>query len=592
MLFNVFRNTRSRNPNLSLPLSYIRKKRTWISATQTANYMLNDTLVDWMKKHYRHDHPSPSRSDHKDYLLEAGIKFEKEVVDYIHNNLLQVCTVSEFITDKSLQQTIKYMSEGRPLIHSAPIRNKYNSTQGVIDLLVRSDYINHLSQTPLLEDHEIHINSPKLGVDYYYIPIDIKFSTLKLSSDGKHLLNSDRYPAYKSQLCIYNQAIGHIQGYQSQYAFIMGRRWTYTSKGIKHWGDDFTKTMGKIDFKNRDNEYIEKTRQAISWLRKVEVWGHRWSASPPSRPELFPNMCRDSGSWQRVKRKLAIKNKELTLLWNVGVKHRQNALNHNIKSWDDPTCDSHHLGINGARKKVIDKILHINRHTSQKISPTRITSNLHDWRNNSNEVFVDFETMLDMFYDKETLPHQPKKEQIFMIGVGYRQMDKWNYKSFTCNALTLEEEYRIMNEFVEFMNSLGNPRIWYWSAEKRFWHQSCNKQFEEYEEDTEKSNKILQWEIGELLDLSNLFRQEPITIKGCFGFGLKEIAEAMRNHGLITTKIESETSSGTVAAFKAWEVYNTHHDPENSAILKDIEEYNQFDCRVLSDILEYLRNNH
>ena len=69
---------------------------------------------------------------------------------------------------------------------------------------------------------------------YHYIVIDIKFSTLPLRANGKHLLNSGSYPAYKAQCLIYTDAIGLIQGYTSRYAFILGRRWKYTQKLIKY----------------------------------------------------------------------------------------------------------------------------------------------------------------------------------------------------------------------------------------------------------------------------------------------------------------------------------------------------------------------
>ena len=47
------------------------------------------------------------------------------------------------------------MAEGVPVRYSAPIKNPYDSTHGIIDLLVRSDYMSRLvNDNPLTEQEE------------------------------------------------------------------------------------------------------------------------------------------------------------------------------------------------------------------------------------------------------------------------------------------------------------------------------------------------------------------------------------------------------------------------------------------------------
>ena len=89
--------------------------------------------------------------------------------------------------------------------------------------------------------------------------------------------------------------------------------------------------------------------------------------------------------------------------------------------------------------------------------------------------------------------------------------------------------------------------------------------------------------------MCKIFREEPITIKGCFGFGLKQIANKMKEYGMIDTILESECSNGMMAMIKAWKCYNNIPNPKNSPIMKDIEKYNEFDCKSLFDIMKYLR---
>ena len=93
-------------------------------------------------------------------------------------------------------------------------------------------------------------------------------------------------------------------------------------------------------------------------------------------------------------------------------------------------------------------------------------------------------------------------------------------------------------------------------------------------------------------DVVEIFRSEPIVIKGCFGFGLKNIAGQMRKYDMITERMVSECNSGTAAMVKAIRAYENSDNVYTSDHMKDIESYNRFDCAVLYDILKYLRENH
>ena len=86
--------------------------------------------------------------------------------------------VSEYITTDTCKEAIDLIKRGVPILHSVPVKNKYNSTQGVIDLLVRSDYLNLLVDDVCLSPDEESKKAAKLSGDYHYVVIDIKFSTL------------------------------------------------------------------------------------------------------------------------------------------------------------------------------------------------------------------------------------------------------------------------------------------------------------------------------------------------------------------------------------------------------------------------------
>ena len=166
-LFTVSDYTRSKKPKLwnrDLPTHLNTIK--YISATDTRNFILKDSLVDWLKEHGTVSYKEGG-DVFSSFIMEKGIEFERELVKYINQHKLPVVTVSEYITNDSVNQTIKLMKHGVPIIHSAPVRNSKNHTHGIIDFLVRSDYLSKLvDDCPLTPEEQI-ISSPKLGKQYH-----------------------------------------------------------------------------------------------------------------------------------------------------------------------------------------------------------------------------------------------------------------------------------------------------------------------------------------------------------------------------------------------------------------------------------------
>ena len=152
--------------------------------------------------------------------------------------------------------------------------------------------------------------------------------------------------------------------------------------------------LGTVDFENYDKHIPNSCNKAVKWYRNVMKHGRRWTITPPSRPELYPNMCVDSNEWNHYKQKLATELGEISMIWNCGVKQRHNAFEQNIKSWRNVNCNSKTLGIKQGthRAHVIDQIIEINRDIkSPNILPEKITSNFQNWKQeNKRELYVDF----------------------------------------------------------------------------------------------------------------------------------------------------------------------------------------------------------
>jgi len=542
----------------------------YINITDIYNYMHDDCIVDWLQTKYDNN----ERNLFKEHMNMKGNSFEFKIIEFIRTNINHVVYVSNRITPETVKQTEDMIKAGVPIIHSAPVINDENKTKGIIDLLIRSDFINHITDDIILDDCDIVYSDRHV----YYV-VDIKFARLMLCSDGEHIMNCDSFPYHKAQTYLYTKAVSKIQGIEVPHAFIIGNGYRYKTFGVTYETDSCLDRLGKISFDEKDNFIKTKVVKALQWLHDVRQYGKQWTTNPPSRLELYPNMNIDSGIWNNHKKQIANELSEITSVYQLGMKHRMKAFANGVKNWKDERLTSELLGIKDKRGEHIDKILNINRDESDTvILPEKIKNNMYDWKKTrKNDLFVDFETFGSVFSDFNSLPWYESSSMIFMIGVGCIVEGEWNYKEFTCTSTTEEEELRIITEFNNYIIELKNPRLFYWSAEYNIWTQALNRHCK------------LDWSHTNLwCDLLKLFKEEQIVIKGAFSYSLKTVVNALKKHKLIDTELESDCKNGLDAMVLAWNYYTDKDDK----VMKDIIKYNEFDCKALYDILNYLRKNN
>ena len=103
-----------------------------------------------------------------------GISYEKDVVEYINNNIHPVVSVDGKINQENCIKTINLMKVKTPFIHSAKFCNDKDS--GEIDLLVLNTHINLLNDNIVVDEK----------CNPYYIVIEIKY--MKISKVKNSLL--------------------------------------------------------------------------------------------------------------------------------------------------------------------------------------------------------------------------------------------------------------------------------------------------------------------------------------------------------------------------------------------------------------------
>lgn len=643
----------------------------WVSATSVRNYLLGDPLIDYLAWHSsRLALAKPGYASrvlraiqHKDlhnfteFIMAQGKDFETNLMDLLFKKFGpdMIASVGGELNAKSerkVTETLEVMNKGVPFIHSGVLHNFETQTYGIPDLLVRSDWLDQLVALTPLPKEARKLSAPSLTnpfngapPKYHYRVVDIKFSTLYLRSDGLHLLNSGSIPAYKGQLYIYNQALGQLQGYLPPVAYVLGRKWKYSTRGSTYQGRACLDRLGLVDFTTVDLEYVEKTQKAIQWIRDVRQHGHTWDlfTTPLPREELYPNMSNSHDyPWHGVKEQLAKDLDEITMLWMCGVKNRKKAHEVGVYRWTDLRCTTETLGVHGeATSKVLTSIIDINQHGRiVKILPAQIQNNDHEWQTTPTlEFYVDFETVNDVLTDFSRLPIVESCSMIFTIGVGYfdtagdatSPRGRWVFRDFTVDALTLTEEAKICARFSEYIRSecvfyeIDSPLLVHWhSAEPNEWKKAIERHGgarkvlsqgwllmdgdegsgdyaprELRESTTQQSPPRRPLQITpQWFDLLQVFHAEPIVIKGCLGFGLKEISKALYEMGHIETTWDGGSAcvDGVGAMLGAYSASKEARRRGTSMkilpAMREIIRYNEVDCKVLGEILRYLRAHH
>ena len=550
----------------------------WVSAGRTRNYILQDPLLDWLNKYKSKS--KTSINTFKDYYLNKGLEFENNVMCDIKQKfkVIQV-TDRDARSDKLYKKTITEMKKGTPIIYQAVLRNYQDNTYGIADLLVRSDYLNKLIKTQVLDTNEIKIKAKHL-TKYHYRVIDIKYSTLHLFAHTNHLKNTPTSKPYKAQICIYNNALGEMQGYIPDKAYILGYRW----KRGHDEGFNCFNILGEVDFQEQDNVYLDRTQEAVKWYKNMISNGHSWSIDPPSRDELRPNMVNHKDEpWRQLKDELAIKYGEITLINGCGVSHRENAFDQKIFRWDDKKCNADTLYIYSSNKsKTTNQLLNINR-SNKLIALPKDIRQIQD-NPKTCDFYVDFETYTFL----PEYQHIGITSMIYLIGVSYIEDNILKYKSFFVKNLNIKEEYRIFQNFSNFIYSKKKrsqtPRLFHWGHAEKYFYNSVIKRH-----DTKFDLKLKYW-----YDLLKFIKKNKIVVKGSHNFGLKEYAKAMYKNGFIKTTWKGDMDG--VSSLRHIEKYNKLALQQKCTILEiqdsiKILEYNQSDCDVLCDIVMYFRKN-
>ncbi len=576
------------------------------SATSLMNYIRNDGVIDYIKLKERGKHRMDIYRDMSDmkrqktddkrynnsfeYIMEMGNNFEREIMEEIKNKterekIIKIesdnLTVSEHngITEEIIKK------DRYEIIMNGLIINLDNRTYGKPDIIVKGGWLRRNIRNRIPEDVEDEL---------YYI-IDVKCSNINLingeENRNKIVTNSVEMDGYKIQILVYTKGLERIIKREIRYGFILGKRYKDSRREYGSF-----ENIGVIDYRNKKmEEKINKTVEWKDWIgREYEKIGVN-DIREKKIVELFPNMKNNYDiNYYGKKLKIAKEIREITLIWNCGIKQRNNAIENGIYFMDDKKLEPEKLGIDESSKKynIIDKIIEINRNNRNKENIENIyldeNNNVKEWRRKMKyEYYVDFE-----MYNNE----KNRELVLYMIGVMYNN----NYnvyiidnegidnninkrikdKKIRMNIIRCKDEREVIERFKRYINSgkKEEVRLYHWSKCEPNTYKNKIKKY-----GIEKEDKI------EWIDMLEIFKDEeyPIIVRETYNFSLKSIVRKMDEYGMIEVKWEDNLQDGLLSAFMAREVYENKKNMEID--FGSIIRYNMIDCLALREILRYIR---
>jgi len=540
----------------------------WISASKTRNYILNDTILDIIGK--KRKRSNFEQNNNKFYLdndsdemlrMNLGNIFERDIIDQIIKKYyLHFIKISESYDAKNINKyndTIIAMKKGIPIIHQAVLHNPEREEYGCVDLIIRSDWIEKMFNMKYSEESS----------KQYYVIVDIKFHKLQLNTDKMTVRNEGMIKVFKSQLCVYNNALGYMQGFLPKYAYILGSGWSMTKMEngniITEKCNSAFDRCGIIDFTNKDIDIVSKTNEARKWLR--ELHENEFDETNPKYNHNYPNMS-NANDYSHKKRKSSIAedNNELTLISYLTPKNRKIALESGINNYLHNDINGEKLGVSGKTEEIVMTLL-----KNQTNLEHPIMGKYKVMEQKQIELFLDYE----FFYNFNTCETTP-----YLCGIGIVNKDdnKWMFKNIILKDVSEESLKDMCLKTIEIINKYkindDKIRIYTWSdTDRRILMEQCKK-YNLLEE-----VKDIEW-----IDGYKFCVQNRINFKGAKSYGLKSIGNALNKHNLTSVNWKSNLSKSN-GAYK-------HYINQEKWIERDnVLYYNEIDCQMIYEIFKNLR---
>ena len=531
-----------------------------ISFKELKNYIINDPLSDWFtkinNKYNAYESSEPSKFEIM--LRDKKHTYKENFIEFLIDTNRHTCIHLDYDSVK------EKIDKGTKCIFIKP--DLYHSKY---DLRLKPDFIIHRD---IFKEIFNEVYIPDLPL---YIVSDVVYQTVYLNSDMTDLINDNNLYYYKCKIYLCNEILGY-----KDYGILFAKEYRNKDIVLKK-----KSIVGRFLF---NDDMKDKILHALAWLDNLNNYFDEWLIYPkPTITELYPNMNIKCGPWYKEKKRLAEEIKEITLVWNISYHKRCLLHDKGIYTWQDPLLLNNIYPYEvhtGERHRIQEKMIHMNKQSELKISPRRIKNRdfINHIKDKSNSIVLDFESVMNIEERTSYFNDSLRKEIPKICIIGCINLKNNIFKDFTIKYLNLEEEEKIVRYWLQYLKRVvgSTIKIYHWSSAERVYIDYMKSQYPH-----------LDYPNFTYVDLLSYFKMEPITIQGCFGYGLKEIVKMLYNHELIKNKWVDDTD-GLEAMI---EIIHKSQDALDKRIpikrfseIKKIIYYNYMDCKVIVDILEML----
>ena len=509
-----------------------RKRNDWNlhNLNETTNYLIGQPCIDWLVFHGMRNNLYPDEVNCNQMLVNQRILF--------YQNVYSMFNYTDVPNLGNLQNKYDYtnflINKNTNIIRNAVLRKDDYMIE--INLLFRKDIFNQRF---------------KENEQASYIPVLVENNSIELTGKGK-IVND----------CVKIRC--QLVNYVTNTPVYVISRSCRRNESKDKW--NILDCVSKYDSNEDISDKIEKAYQWLNLVPKLKYINKLFEY-----PEYYPVWNRNVDQrWCNAIKKLCYDIGELTLLWNIGLEKRNYLHSKNIYHISQLQADD--LNFSDKYKKPMEFILQGLRDKSKKI----IRGGHIEERKTDIEFFVDFEVLSREDVSYENFPEMEAYEMIYQIGLGWRYYGrKWNYKMWLAKERTLEEEKRIIEEWLIMMKLLSddNAPVYHWyKAEQIFFNKAIRRH-------------NMNWTKPNWVDLHELYTTLPIVIAGMHSFQLKEITRALRNFNLVEKSYEDLVcQSGRNALSDAWDYYYNENKSEEH--INNMKNYNELDCFLLTVLLD------